>query len=73
MASPSSSILQQLGRLDQSSPDFPNQLDELLHGQEYERCTPDLQGDDLKWLVDYFDEVRDHRQRPAPPLAQPRD
>ena len=58
MSSPSSSTLQELHRLDRSSPDFQGQLSGILYGQEYVRCVPNLQGDDLVWLVDYLDKVR---------------
>lgn len=50
--------LQKLHDLDKFSPDFGNQLCNLLHGEEYAQCLPNLEGDDLGWLVDYLDEVR---------------
>jgi len=58
MSPPSPPVLQELHRLDRSSPDFQGQLSRILYGQEYMRCVPDLQGDDLVWLVDYLDKVR---------------
>ena len=58
MASPGSPVLQRLNGFDRSSPEFQNQLSNVLHGQEYRQCVPDLEGDDLVWLVDYLDEVR---------------
>ena len=58
MASPSSPTPQQFYNLDRSSPDFPRQLDDILHDQEHEQCVLDLQDDDLMRLVDYLYEVR---------------
>jgi len=58
MSPPSSPFLQELQRFDRSSPDFQGQLSSVLYGPEYVRCVPDLQGDDLVWLVDYLDKVR---------------
>ena len=52
--------LQQLDHLDRSSPDFHDQLSNVLYGEEYQRCAPNLQGDGLVWLVDYLDKVRRH-------------
>ena len=60
MSLPSSLALQQLHRLDISSPDFHDQLCNLFYGREYSECAPNLQGDDLMWLVDYLDMVRRH-------------
>ena len=51
-------ILQQLRLLNRSSPDFHEQLGSVLYGQEHQQCVPNLQGDDLMWLVDYLDKVR---------------
>ena len=50
--------LEQLRRLDRSSPDFHDQLCNVLYAREYERCVLTLQGDDLVWLVEYLDKVR---------------
>ena len=58
MSSPSSPVLQRLDRLDKSSPDFHDQLYSVLYGKEYVQCVPDLQPDDVSWLVDYLDTVR---------------
>ena len=51
------SILQQLSRINRSSPGFHDQLSNVLYGREYKRCIPNLQGEDLVWLVDYLDKV----------------
>ncbi|KAF9643878.1 hypothetical protein BDM02DRAFT_3191109 [Thelephora ganbajun] len=59
MSSPSSPTLQQLYRLDASSPDFGDQLSNVLYEQEYQQCVPNLQGDDPVWLVDYLDKALD--------------
>ena len=50
--------LQQLHRLNRSSPDFHDQLSNVLYGEEYKQWVANLQGDDLIWLVDYLDKVR---------------
>ncbi|KAF9644325.1 hypothetical protein BDM02DRAFT_3263623 [Thelephora ganbajun] len=55
MPSPNSPALQELNRLDTSSPDFHNQLYDLLYGKDCKQCVPNLQDDDLVWLVDYLD------------------
>ena len=60
MSSSSTPMLQQLSRLDRSSSGFHDQLSNILCGEEYEQCVPNLQGNDLVWLVDYLEKVR-HR------------
>jgi hypothetical protein len=50
--------LQQLDRLDRSSPDFHDHLCDVLYGEKYQKCVSNLQGDDLVRLVDYLDNVR---------------
>jgi hypothetical protein len=50
--------LQQLQHLGRPSSEFHDQLGNVLYGEEYKQCVPDLQGDDLVWLVDYLDKVR---------------
>ena len=57
MPSSNSPVLQQLDRLDKSSSDFHDQLCNTIYGEEYVRCVPDLEGDDLVWLVEYLDKV----------------
>jgi len=68
MSSPSSPALQRLHLLDSSSPDFDDQLSNVLYGEEYKRCVPNLEGDDLSWLVDYLDKVRRPIAIPNSPL-----
>ena len=46
--------------LDQSSPEFSNQLNKVLYGQEYEKCVQNFQMDDPVWFVDYLDKVCPH-------------
>ena len=58
MPSPSSQALQNLYNLDTSSPDFGDQLSTLLYGEEYMKCLPDLEDDDVFWLVNFLDRVR---------------
>ena len=67
MTSPN--LLQQLPhRLDTSSFEFPDQLSNILYGEEYRQSVLDLGGDDLVQLVDYLDQVR----RPiSPPPRSP--
>ena len=60
--------LQQFRRLDGSSSGFHNQLSDVLYGQEYRQCVPNLQGDDLVWLVDYLDKVCCHTPIPRSPF-----
>jgi hypothetical protein len=60
MPPPNSSVLQEFDRLSRSSHDFPNQLSDLLYADEYAECVPGLHEDDLKWLVEYLDQVCHH-------------
>ena len=60
MFSHPSVTMQELPRLDTSSPIFRDQLSDFLNGEEYARYASGLEGDDLVWLIDYLDEVR-HR------------
>jgi len=64
----SSSTLQQLHRLERSSPNFHDQLCNVLYGEEYVKCVSSIKGDDLVWLVDYLDEVRRRVALPHSPL-----
>ena len=56
MTSPGSSLLQELCSLD--APLSESQLNDILHGEEYQQLAPNLRGDDLIWFVDYLDKVR---------------
>ena len=70
---PSAPALQRLHHLDRSSPDVHDRLCNVFYGREYSQCVPNLQGDDLVWLVDYIDKVRRRRITPPySPLSQPR-
>ena len=60
MALPGSLVLQRLHRLEGSSSDFHDQLDNVLHGEEYAQCGEDLKDDDSMWLIDYLVKVRRH-------------
>ena len=60
MPPPDPPTLQNLHRLDRSSPEFNGQLSDTLYGEEYQRCVPDLRDGDLLWLVDYLDKVCHH-------------
>jgi len=68
MSSPSSPVLQRLFRLDRSSPDFHDQLEDVLYGPEYVQCEQTLEGDDPVWLIDYLEEVRCYIALPHSPL-----
>ena len=50
-------ILQQLGCLDKSLPQFPDQLTSLLHEKAYKDCIQKLRDDNVVWLVEYLDNV----------------
>ena len=58
MAPPDTLALQKLYCLDASSSDFQDKLCDILHGDEYLRCLPSLEGGDLVWFVEYLDKVR---------------
>ena len=68
MSPPSSSALLQLHHLEKSSSDFHDKLCNVLYGTEYTQFVPDLQGEDLAWLVDYLDKVRRPVSFPRSPL-----
>ena len=50
-------FLQQLRRLNRSSSGFHDQLTKILYGKDYQQCAPNLQGNDLVWLINYLDKV----------------
>ena len=58
MFSHPSVTMQELRRLDTSSPIFQDNLGDFLNGEEYARYASSLEGDGLVWLIDYLDEVR---------------
>lgn len=60
MSSPGPLALQKLQELDMSLSEFHDQLNDLLYGEEYQQCVPNLQADNLVWLVDYLDKVCCH-------------
>jgi hypothetical protein len=68
MPLPGSPVLRQLDRLNRSSPDFHDQLSGIVYGEEYKQCVPNLQDDELVWLVDYLDRVRRRVALPHSPL-----
>ena len=67
MSSPGLPALQPLRHLNESSPGFHDQLSNILYGKEYEQCVPNLEGNDLVWLVDYLDKVRRDISVPCSP------
>ena len=70
MPPPSSPALLRLHRLDRSSPDFDNQLYDILSGQEHVQCEKDLEHGDSVWLIEYLDEVRRRTAIPHSPPMQ---
>ena len=50
--------LNQLRCLDSSSPEFHDQISDILSGEEYKQWVPNIQGGDLVGLIDYLDKVR---------------
>ena len=58
MAQPTNPLLQQVYHLKRDSPEFREQLNTVLRGQDYEECRKALEMDDLMWFVDYLDGVR---------------
>ena len=49
--------LQQLLHLNRSSPNFHDQLVNLILGKKYKECVQDLQGADLVRLIEYLGDV----------------
>ncbi|KAF9789397.1 kinase-like domain-containing protein [Thelephora terrestris] len=47
----------QLRALDRTSPQFRDQLSNFFHGNAYQSLVPDLESEDLAWLVEYLDSV----------------
>jgi len=68
MSLPNLPALQRLHRLNVSSSGFCDRLSNALYEEEYQQCVPDLQGDDLVWLVDYLDKVPRYVISPHPSL-----
>ena len=68
MSSISPSALQRLRLLDKSSSRFHDQVCNILYEEEYQKCVPNLQGDDSAWLVEYLNEVHHHIAVPHSPL-----
>ena len=54
----SNRLLQALCALDRSSPEFHDQLSNILYGEVYKKYAPRLRDEDLVPLVDYLDKVR---------------
>ena len=57
MAAPIHTALQKIHHLDTSLPGYSHQLNEVLHGPEYEKCIEELEKDDQIWLIEYLDKV----------------
>ena len=54
------SPLRQLRRLDRSSSEFPDQVTDILYGEDYKQWVQTVRDKDLVGLVDYLDKVRCH-------------
>ena len=50
-------VLKQLHGLDRTSSQFHKRLSGLLRSEAYRSAVPNLQGEDLAWLVDYLENV----------------
>lgn len=50
----------QLRNLDKTSPQFPEQVSNFLHGDVYQSVFPGLESDNLVWFVEYLDGVSLH-------------
>ena len=50
-------VLKQLHNLDRTSSQFHKRLSGLLRSERYRSAVPNLQGEDLAWLVDYLESV----------------
>ena len=50
-------VLKQLHGLDRTSSQFHKRLSGLLRSEGYRSAVPNLQGEDLAWLVDYLESV----------------
>ena len=65
MSSSRPQVLQELGRLEKSSPSFHDQFLAILGGEEYREFVRNLKRDDstndsTTWLVEYLDKVHRH-------------
>jgi len=50
-------VLKQLHGLDRTSSQFHKRLSGLLRSEAYRSAVPNLEGEDLAWLVDYLESV----------------
>ena len=58
MPPPNLPVLRKFPSIDASPSDLNDQLFKALYEEEYAQCLPNLEGDDIVWLVDYLDKVR---------------
>ena len=58
MTSPHLTPLKQLLRLNTSSSEFNDQVDNILHGEEYKQWAEHVDGADVLGLVQFLDRVR---------------
>lgn len=56
----------QLHDLDRTSPRFHKQLLDILHADEYQNIIPNLENEDVVWLVRYLDKVSHQIVFPLP-------
>ena len=50
-------VLRRFKSFDKSSSQFPDQLADLLSGEEYKSCITMFQDEDAEWIINYLDEV----------------
>ena len=50
-------VLRRFKSFDESSAQFPDQLIDILSGEEYKSCITRFQDEDAAWLIEYLDEV----------------
>lgn len=50
-------VLEQLRGFDRASPEFHKHLNNFLRSEGYRGAVPNLQGEDLEWVVEYLDSV----------------
>ena len=58
MSTPNLNPLEQLLRLNTSSPEFNDQVNDILRGEEYKQWSERVAGAEVVELVDFLDRVR---------------
>ena len=68
---PEDSYLRALVQLDRLSPQFPDQLCDILDGNGFDDCVKNLEAEDLLWLIEFLDKVWFPLDSKNHPLNQP--